>query len=64
MIKNIFDYTPHKVSEVICLKCLYRWIAVRPSETLLKTLECPYCRKSGYVIETGEVAEEYKRREK
>ena len=64
MIKNIFDYIPHKVSEVICLKCLYRWIAARPAETLLKSLECPCCHKSGFVIETGETVEQYKRREK
>lgn len=44
----------HKVSEVVCLKCHSRWIAVRPAETLLKELECPKCGFSGYVIETGE----------
>lgn len=43
----------HKVSEVMCAKCLKRWIAVRPSETLLKQLECEKCG-SGFVIETGE----------
>ena len=30
---------PHKVSEVICIKCLHRWISVRSEETLLKQLE-------------------------
>ena len=25
----------HKVSEVICVDCKYRWIAVRPTDTLL-----------------------------
>lgn len=45
---------PHNVSEVICLTCLKRWIAVRPVETKLKDLECPYCYKQGYAIETGE----------
>ena len=43
----------HKVSEVICLKCLNRWIAARPEDTLLKQLECSLCGK-GFVIETGE----------
>jgi hypothetical protein len=43
----------HKVSEVMCAKCLKRWIAIRPSETLLKQLECEKCG-SGFVIETGE----------
>jgi len=45
---------PHKVSEVICVKCHVRWIAVRPTETKLKDLECPMCGK-GYCIETGEI---------
>lgn len=44
---------PHKVSEVICVKCGKRWIAVRPEKTLLKSLECENCGP-GFVIETGE----------
>ena len=43
----------HTVSEVVCLKCLNRWIAVRPSNVLLKQLECK-CGAVGFVIETGE----------
>ena len=55
---NIFDLSgvikyPHVVSEVICVKCGKRWIAVRPEETLLKELECSNCGQ-GYVIETGQ----------
>ena len=46
---------PHKLSKVVCLKCLHMWIAVRTEETLLKNLECPECFKIGFVIETGEV---------
>ena len=45
------DYMPHEVSEVICLKCLHRWIAVYPETTLLKQLECK-CGEIGYVIKT------------
>ncbi len=56
-IIDIEEGLPHKVSEVICVKCGHRWIAVRPIETQLKELECPNCGK-GYVIETGEVIEE------
>lgn len=52
---NIEEYMPHKVSEVICINCKYRWIAVRPTVTLLIDLECPQCKQQGYVIETGEV---------
>lgn len=53
-ILDINENTPHKVSEVICIGCFKRWIAVRPSTTLLKDLECPQCHKQGLVIETGE----------
>ncbi len=42
------------VSEVICVKCLERWIAVRPSDVLLKKLQCPRCSYIGAAIETGE----------
>lgn len=55
---NINDNKPHKASEVICINCKYRWIAVRPIATLLKELECPNCNNQGYVIETGEIMEE------
>lgn len=49
----IEQFLPHKVSEVICVKCGKRWIAVRPENTLLKQLECANCGQ-GFVIETGE----------
>ena len=55
MIKDINDNQPHKVSEVICINCKHRWLAVRPTITLLEELECPQCHTQGYVIETGEV---------
>lgn len=45
-----------KVSEVICLGCLHRWIAARPVETKLSALECPGCNLTGAVIETGETS--------
>ena len=48
---------PHTISEVICVKCGKRWIAVRPSDVLLKELECPNCGQ-GYVIETGQELKE------
>lgn len=49
---------PHKVSEVVCLSCLKRWISVRPVGTRLTELECPCCHKQGFAIETGEVFKE------
>ena len=51
------EFLPHEVSEVICLKCLHRWIAVYPTETLLKSLECQ-CGQIGYVIKTGQTIEQ------
>jgi len=57
-IHSIDENTPHKVSEVICVQCAYRWLAVRPVVTRLKDLECPWCGKQGFVIETGEVIKE------
>jgi len=47
----------HEVSELICLKCLNRWIGVYPSKTPLKQLECK-CGAIGYVIKTGQTLEE------
>ena len=44
----------HIVQECICLKCLYRWIDVRPVGTKLKDLECPNCHQIWWVIGTGE----------
>ena len=49
---------PHATSEVICVKCGYRWLSVRPEITRLRELECPSCGKQGYVIETGEIIKE------
>lgn len=54
MIIPIEEKMPHKVSEVICVKCGKRWIAVRPSCVLLKDMECSGCGLTGFVIETGE----------
>lgn len=53
-IEDIETLLPHKLSEVVCLKCLYRWLAIRTEYVRLKQLECPHCRQQGYVIETGE----------
>lgn len=54
-IRNIEERMLHKVSEVICVSCKHRWIAVRPTVTMLKHLECPKCHRQGFVIETGEL---------
>lgn len=51
---SIEDNLPHEISELICLKCLNRWIGVYPEEVLLKELQCPKCEEIGYVIKTGQ----------
>jgi len=56
-IVDIEEQMKHTVSEVICVKCGLRWIAVRPDGTFLKNLECRNCG-SGFVIETGEKIKE------
>lgn len=43
----------HEVNELICLKCLHRWIGVYPKQTLLKNFECQ-CGAVGFVIKTGQ----------
>ena len=48
------DNQPHEIAEVICLKCMKRWIGVYPIDTPLKTLECGKCGEIGYVIKTGQ----------
>lgn len=42
------------MAELICLKCLHRWVGVYPLEVALKDVPCAGCGDSGYVIETGQ----------
>ena len=49
-VTNINKNLPHTVSEVICIKCYHRWLGVRPTETLLKNIQCPKCKTQGTVI--------------
>ena len=53
-IVDINENEPHKVSELICVKCCSRWIAARPQEVLLKDIECSVCGECGGFIETGQ----------
>ncbi len=53
LIHRIEERLPHEVSELICLKCLDRWIGVYPEKTLLKDIECK-CGAVGFVIKTGQ----------
>ena len=53
MIIDFEKNLSHEVSELICLKCLNRWIGVYPEKTQLKDIECE-CGAVGYVIKTGQ----------
>jgi len=44
---------PHRVSEIICIKCGNRAVCVRPMVVKLKDLVCENCGP-GFIIETGE----------
>lgn len=48
------ELMPHECSELICLRCLYRYIGVYPESTLLKDLHCPECDCTGTIIKTGQ----------
>jgi hypothetical protein len=52
-IINIEKNLPHSVSEVICLKCLERWIAVYPSDLWLNKFHCKNGH-IGFVIKTSQ----------
>lgn len=57
-MKNVLffdEWEAHYVHEAMCVKCLHRWVEVRPAKTLLRELECPKCGEIGYVINTGEI---------
>ncbi len=56
-LTDICACTEHAVSELICIYCVTRWVAVRPSSTKLKEIECPKCGHIGGVIETGQEIE-------
>jgi hypothetical protein len=53
-ITDIQVKMPHEVAELVCLKCLHRWIGVYPENVLLKEIECT-CGKRGFVIKTGQL---------
>lgn len=42
------------VAEHVCLMCLHRFVGVRPDGYMLKDMQCPNCKLTGGVIETGE----------
>ena len=52
-VVDIEKNVPHEVAELMCLKCLSRWIGVYPQSVLLKDMECK-CGEVGYIIKTGQ----------
>ena len=44
---NIEKNLPHLVQETICVKCLHRWIDVRPESVWLKDCDIPHLDFSG-----------------
>lgn len=48
---------PHEVAELICLRCLHRWIGVYPQELKLADMECK-CGCVGFIIKTGQTIDE------
>ena len=51
--ENITIKYPHEVSELICLKCLDRWIGVTAVGVPLKDMTC-VCGEKGFIIKTGQ----------
>ena len=54
MIHDFNSSKPHEVAELLCVRCLKRWIGVYPVDVLLKEIECPGCGEDGAVIKTGQ----------
>ncbi|KKN36430.1 hypothetical protein LCGC14_0773720 [marine sediment metagenome] len=52
-IVDIDEKRPGIVSELICVRCGFRWIGHRPIPTLLKDIECPNGHIS-FACETGQ----------
>ena len=57
LVLDIAENLPHEVAELICLKCLKRWIGVYPERSWLNTFECT-CGCMGAVIKPGQTLPE------
>lgn len=56
-IFDIEEAMPREVAELICLKCLHRWIGVYSADLPLKHIRCT-CGEVGAVIKTGQTIQE------
>ena len=56
MSDNILEVPVEQiVQEVICIRCKKRFIDVRPKKLWLKDCQCPKCKRTGFLIETGQI---------
>ena len=58
MIIDFHKNKPHEVAELLCLKCLNRWIGVFPKDVPLKDLQCG-CGETGFIIKTGQTIDDW-----
>ena len=46
------------ISEFMCVSCMYRWYGFLPKRSILREVECPVCKKAGFIIMTGQLFEQ------
>ena len=56
-LTDLDEHRPHRLAEVICVKCLHRYWCVWPEGTPLKDLECATCG-AGFIVLTGQPTDE------
>lgn len=47
-----------ELSELICLKCYYRWVELYDVSLTLRKMRCTNCGDVGYIIKTGQTIPE------
>lgn len=53
-----YEDLPHEVCELMCVRCYHRYIGVFPERILLRSMHCPACNETGYIIKTGQTIRE------
>ena len=53
MVIAMNEYLPHDVSELICVRCGFKYIGLYPENTQLKNLECKQCGERRYLIKNS-----------
>lgn len=57
-VDYVAEHMPHNTAELICVRCLTRWIGVWPATIDLVDLICPHCNTRGAIITTGQILED------